>query len=89
MKTIYKYPLPRLGALNQILMPSGARILSANMQGSNLCVWALVDPDAEMVVRTFVVRGTGHPCPNTENLAFVDTVQAPPFVWHLFDGGEG
>ena len=84
MKKIWKFTLTQ--PLNAISMPKGARLLDAQMQGNVLVLWALVDPDAEKVIRDILLCGTG----NTihEAFAYVATVQVPPFVWHVFDGGE-
>lgn len=44
-RTIWKYPLAITDTQN-VMMPEGAEILSAQMQGDTLCLWALVNPDA-------------------------------------------
>lgn len=40
-ETIWKFPL-EIADSQSVVMPSGARILSAQMQGSTLCLWAVV-----------------------------------------------
>ena len=43
-----------------IQMPAGAQIVSAQMQGSSPCIWALVDPDRILKPRIVELVGTGH-----------------------------
>lgn len=47
----------------QIMMPAGAVILHVHTQphydDEQACVWALVDPSAPLVPRTFLTFGTG------------------------------
>ena len=74
-----------------VTMPVGAEVLSVQMQGNVLCLWAVVNPDAERIIRTFEIFGTGHPMPDVlkEGLArlHIDTVQARggSLVWHVFE----
>jgi hypothetical protein len=86
MMTIYKYQFPIADSFT-LLLPRGHRILSAEMQGDQPCLWALVDTDAPKVTENFRLIGTGHPIPEFDNgvpLGHVATFQMPPFVWHLF-----
>lgn len=97
---IYRYEVAPLGGVE---MPAGAQILSAGPQMRPdgtwaVCVWAVVDPDADLELRHVVAVATGT---RTESGVlpgtFVGTVQVPagggpvgsvPFnVWHVFDGG--
>lgn len=51
-----------------------------------LLIWAEVgggDPD--LLTRRLYVVGTGHPVP--PDSTHLGSVVAPPFVWHLYDGG--
>ena len=95
MKTIYKYPMRGVG-INELNLPVGAKILTAQMQGDALMVWALVDdhPDRLTDPRTFYVLGTGWNAEmlyreNEEDIAtYLATVQQKDgfvgFVWHVF-----
>jgi hypothetical protein len=86
MTTIYKYPFPIVPSFT-LSLPRGHRILSAEMQGDQPCLWALVDPAAPKVTENFRLVCTGHPIPEFDNgvpLGHVATFQMPPFVWHLF-----
>lgn len=59
MATIYKYTL-EIEDHQEIVMPSGAELLTAQMQNGVACLWALVDPVKVPEKRGIVIRGTGH-----------------------------
>ncbi len=60
MNTIWKFPLEIVD--NQLVdVPKGSQIIAVDTQLGQLCVWAIVDPDAEMIPHRFSIRGTGHP----------------------------
>ena len=84
MKTIFKYPLSVTDT--QVLkMPKNADVFSAQFQGEQLCVWGLVDTEAELEDREFRIFGTGQPFEVLGMFRFVDTVQQGDyFVWHVF-----
>jgi hypothetical protein len=84
MDTIYKYPLRIIDA-QEVEMPRGAKILSAQMQEEFLCLWALVEITKEKETRTIVIHGTGHPVYNVSDKKFIGTVQQGPLVWHVFE----
>ena len=89
MKAIYKYRLdtPRGG----VMMPKGARLLSAAVQAqdsySGIVVWAVVDPEAAQVLRRIIAINTGDPAPDND-VRFVATLVVHQIVWHIFDGGD-
>jgi hypothetical protein len=87
MRAIWKFPLEFVDD-QRVEMPSGARLLSVQMQGDVPCLWADVDTLAAKVERAIQVAGTGHNRPSFG--AFVATVQLPRLglVFHFFDGGE-
>lgn len=89
MKTIHKYGI---GVRDQmtIEMPVGAEIISIQLQGSNICIWAIVDEEESMtVLRHFKIFGTGHDINSIDALKYLSTVQEPTdsgaFVWHVFE----
>lgn len=86
---IYKYPIGQPDGYFGIEMPKGAKLLSVQGQYATVCIWALVDPDAEKVARCFRMYGTGHPMSHPE-LPYVGTFQVHggQLVFHLFDAGE-
>lgn len=67
-------------------MPKGAKVLSAQSQGDNICLWAMVDPSEVSENRHFVVIGTGHDVPEL-HLVFIDTVQlfGGSLIFHVFE----
>lgn len=91
MKAIWKFPLSSTdqpGSNQQtISVPDGARFLTAQMQGSHICLWAVVDPEnAELAVsRVVYIVGTGNPTENSVfDAEYVGTIQERVFVWHVF-----
>ena len=88
IKTIWKYVL-EAGGSNLIRMPVGASLLTVQMQGSDVCMWALVDPSAATEGRRFRVIGTGHRIENADALKYVSTFQpnegGSPLVFHVFE----
>lgn len=83
MKTIYKYPL-EITDEQYVTVPDGAQFLSAQMQGSQLCIWALVDTDNFDCRPRVKIFGTGHHVEVDDGWKFVGTVQDRIFVWHIF-----
>lgn len=96
MKTIHKYQLQITDA-QTIKMPRWAELLSAQFQGENLCVWALVNTEEDVMEdRVFRIFGTGHEIDveiedperdfNYGSFKFLATAQQPtiPLVWHIF-----
>ena len=69
-------------------MPQGAEILCLQIQNDNVCLWAKCDVEAPKETRLIVIIGTGHPVDDhRDEYAYIGTVQAGPFVWHVFDAG--
>jgi hypothetical protein len=61
-KTIWKFtPILDDESVATVEMPVGAMVLTAREQGTELCIWAEVDPEAATETRRFHVFGTGHP----------------------------
>ena len=86
--TIWKFTLS--SSAPTIEMPADARILSVQSQFGDVCLWAMVDPDATKAVRQFRIFGTGQPISEPERpkrLSFIGTVQVSggQFVWHVFE----
>lgn len=83
MKTIWKYELE--GSCS-IKMPTGAEVLSVQVQRDVICLWALVDPEAEGEARRFLIHGTGHSVPDVP-LRFLGTTMfgQGALVFHVFE----
>ena len=87
--TIWKYTLDWLGE-QHIHLPTGAEILTAQTQGVDLCLWALVNPEEPLLIRHFHLIGTGQPVAEANELRYISTVQVvhaggTAFVFHLFE----
>jgi hypothetical protein len=78
MKTIYKYNLSQ-----PVHMPLGSTIVKVGIQNGQCCIWALVDTDAPVEERRFVVVGTGSEI--DDNMVYVGTMFEEPFVWHVME----
>ena len=82
-RRVWKFPLPLRGGVLHADMPAGARIVHVALQDGAAKCWALVDPHAEPVPRTFVIRGTGEPVGGGES--YIGTVFTGPLVLHVFE----
>jgi hypothetical protein len=89
MKTIHKYGLNG-NPDQQIEMPHGARILSADEQSNFICIWVLVDTNNKMAKRNIHICLTGGDETDRIVCIHVGTVllNNGTFVVHVFDGGE-
>ena len=83
--TIWKFPI-EIKKRQTITMPAGAQILSAQMQGQMLCLWALVNPAAPGKDREIEVLGTGNLL-SDENRRYISTAQMDggAMMWHVFE----
>jgi hypothetical protein len=89
MRKVLKYSLVSATTVEgnyAIHMPRGATVLTIQLQRGEPMMWALVDPDAPLVMREFAVQGTGWDIED-DSLAYVGTYQqyGGEFVWHLFE----
>jgi hypothetical protein len=83
-RAIWKYVL-RLAERTVLRMPEGAQVLSVQVQGGGISLWALVDADARQVDRTFVLRKTGCDCDGVARWTYLATVFYDSYVWHVFE----
>jgi len=86
MKRIYKYPLT--GVWNKVLMPYGSEIITVRYQesqfGFGVMLYALVDPTADKVQKTFFVVPTGGEVGG--NVRYVGTIENTFLeVLHIFE----
>lgn len=85
MRSVWKFPLDvNQKGLATVDMPFDASVLHVKTQHGRMTVWALVDPKALLVPRTFAVRATGQEFAE-EYLAYIGTVHDSAFVWHIFE----
>ena len=83
MKTIHKYTLRPEG--RKIVLPKGAKILSAHVQHGGVCIWVEVELGAEEEEVTIAVYGTGQAIPDIAQ-EFIGTVLVADdsFVFHIY-----
>lgn len=87
---IFKFPLEVTDS-QDVLMPTGAYVLSAIEQFDRVVVYARVNPEAVATRRRFFIVGTGHSLAHVPDGApFVGTVSTSggQLIWHVYDGGE-
>ena len=89
MKTVWKYKLRVADQWTTVDMPLGARIVHVGVQDrvDQVCLWAVVDPDAEKEPREFTVLGTGDELRGNGEWEYVGTAQTPvkSLVWHVWE----
>lgn len=87
MKKIYKYPL-EITDTQFVELPLGAEILTVQMQGNQLCLWAMVNtlPEAIKKNRRIEIIGTGNPIP-IGDLKYISTFQMMDgrLIYHVFE----
>lgn len=86
MRTIWKFPL-NWNEAQIVNFPKGARILDVQLQGSTICVWAIVNDDQPMTIEPRIIHvvGTGGEMPpQMYKEHYVGTVQTDGHVWHIF-----
>lgn len=83
MKTVYKYLFDPFDT--PIELPEGAEILHVAEQHGDVCMWALVNPENDHVVRKFEIYGTGHTIDEERQKSFIGTVFYKEFVFHIFE----
>lgn len=66
-------------------MPQCADILTAQMQGRQLCLWALVQPENKMETRTFSIFGTGHPIDDVGRYIATFQIEGGTLIFHVFE----
>jgi hypothetical protein len=80
---IYKYPLTA-NHIQYVNMPRGAKVLAVASQGSIPTIWAEVDPEAPMEIRSFCTCVTGGEAPGSA-WKYIGTYQSGWFVGHLYE----
>jgi len=86
-KKIFKYPIG-LYDFQDVTMHDGAWIIHAGYQGDQLCLWAIVDTNADYASKRIHILGTGHSMPKGIMLRHLSTIQSDIFVWHIFEEME-
>lgn len=86
MTKVYKFML-EISDEQKVLMPDGAKVLTVQVQKGKPCIWAECNPDNEPVLRTFLIRGTGHPIDDDIKKMCIGTIQMldGSIVYHVFE----
>lgn len=86
MTKVYKFPL-EISDEQKVLMPDGSKVLTVQVQKGKPCLWAECNPDKEPVLRTFLIRGTGHPIDDDIKKEYIGTIQIleSQIVYHVFE----
>ena len=83
-RVIWKFPWPIMGSASATMwMPARARVLDFQIQRHAPTLWALCDPEAPKVARSFRIYGTGQPL--EDHGTYIGTAQDGDFVWHAFE----
>lgn len=85
-KTVYKYPL-KIVERQFVDLPVAAKILSVQMQGQDLCLWALIDKEQPYKSKIEIcIFGTGFPIEEEDvsGRKYYGTFQAGFYVGHVF-----
>lgn len=87
MKKIFKYPV-EITDEQLLILPLGAKVLSAIEQDDNIVVYALVEPTVEFKKNVEIrIAGTGHNITfDLQKFKFLSIVKTHGgrFVWHVF-----
>lgn len=68
-----------------VKMPEKSEIMDIQMQNKKLVMWALVDPESEIIDVKINMYGTGWEInDNATKDEYLSTVQGGEFVWHFF-----
>ncbi len=88
MNSIWKFSLDIVDR-QKVAMPAHSHLLTAQFQGEQLMLWALVDLKQQSRNRIIRIYGTGRPCNEQTSEAYLTSVQeGSSLIWHVFDGGE-
>lgn len=93
----WKFTLPEPNDTGRVFvdMPATARPFSVGLQGDEMVVWALCDPEQEVEFdmqptgpRRFIVANTGMEIPGfPDGASFLGTLTTDNgIVWHVWDG---
>lgn len=82
-KTVYKFPLS-MATYQSIALPVDAEVLTVQVQGTSVCLWAKIDPTLRRYPHGIAIHGTGHEF-NDDNYRYITTFQLnEALVFHVF-----
>lgn len=87
MKKIFKYPIEITDA-QVLVLPLGAKVLSAIAQGDDIVVYALVEPTVEFKKNVEIrIAGNGHDIMfDLQKFKFLNSISTwgGRLIWHVF-----
>jgi len=87
MKKIFKYPIEIVDA-QVLVLPLGAKVVSAIAQGDDLVIYALVEPTVEFKKNIEIrIVGTGHDVTfDLQKFKFLNSISTwgGRLIWHVF-----
>ncbi len=81
---VWKFPFPITDDI-EFEMPTGAQVLSVQVQGTQPCIWVLCDPKAVLETRRFRLAGTGHDIDYPVSYVGSFQLYDGQLVFHLFE----
>lgn len=88
MIRIYKYQLNKDRKINMIPTFKGAEIINADLDlDGKMCIWAIIDDEAERVLIPVGVYWTGEPIVQMGKMKYVGMIN-DGLIWHVIDYGE-
>lgn len=81
---VYKYAIEGNSG-GVVKLPQGAQILTVQAQGNKPTIWALVDPKAPLVARSFEIVYTGEILNGVATRQYLATVHISGLVLHIFE----
>lgn len=84
MNTIWRFVVP-VGLDSPVEMPIGAKILRTATKDGEVCIWAIVDPEARKTRRFFAVRVTGLAFEPAMAGTYLGSVRLEGYELHLFE----
>lgn len=87
MKTIHKFQFDMEKNRTQIHgfpMAMHSRILTVQVQHGLVTMWAEVETEAPIVVREFIINGTGQPM-HPRCGVYIGSVGLSGYVWHVYE----
>ncbi len=86
-REVWKYAIENKLMKKCFMIPAGAKLLHAGVQGKSTCLWFEVDIETKIFCkRSFEVVMTGE---HVEHGDYVGTVIYTPYVYHIYETTQG
>lgn len=80
MNTIWRFVVD-----SQVEMPVGAKIIRTATRDGEVCIWAIVDPEARKTQRSFAIRATGLLFEQAMTGTYLGSVRLDGCELHVFE----